>query len=102
MSLIEWNDEIYSVGINKMDQEHKRLISMINALDKLKEQPNKDYLERVFVTLIEYTRDHFAHEERIMERMQYPRLAEHKKQHQIFVDMVTRFKSEYQSEHAHT
>ena len=45
MALIEWDDEIYSVGIKKMDEEHKVLVGLINALHAKRETADADFIE---------------------------------------------------------
>lgn len=51
--MIEWKDEIHSVGIKEMDDQHKVLIGLINALEKNRWSPDKDFLEKVLNTLVE-------------------------------------------------
>lgn len=45
--MIEWKDDVYSVGITAMDDQHKVLIGLINALEKHRWNPNKDFQEKV-------------------------------------------------------
>lgn len=84
MDKIEWDAKKYSIGISAMDDEHKVLISLIHALEQNKNDQNFELTERIFSTLDLYIRNHFSHEERMMERMNYTHLSKHKKQHHDF------------------
>jgi len=82
--MIEW-DESLSVGVPEMDDEHKELIRMINRTQELLELGRrKDALEFFEQGLARYTETHLSDEEEFMERIGYPKLAEHKKQHELF------------------
>lgn len=85
MTRLKWDQDQLTVGISAMDEEHKVLVGLINALDQKNAQHSTEVLERIFSTLEFYVKNHFAHEERIMEKMNYPKLAEHRKQHKIFI-----------------
>jgi len=41
MSLIEWND-LYSVNIEEMDQQHKQLLNIVNEFDKAVEAKKEE------------------------------------------------------------
>lgn len=81
MTLVSWRDE-YRVGVPTVDAEHRYLFSLINAFHDgyLSGQPPRELL-RVFTCLVAYAEEHFQHEEALMRRAGYPRLAEHKLQH---------------------
>ena len=52
MSLIKWNNS-YSVNVTKIDQEHKKLFTMINELtDAMKAGQSKDVLGKFLNWLI--------------------------------------------------
>ena len=81
MALVEWQ-ECYSVGNEKLDQQHKRLVGMINqlgvAMDTGSERP---VLMKILNSLAGYTKTHFSEEERLLEEHAYPGLDEHKEEH---------------------
>ena len=87
MSQINWSEDL-SVGLLPMDKEHKVLVGLINALELAKSTATLDFIERILNTLEEYTKNHFAHEERIMKKMSYPGMAAHFKQHREFEKRV--------------
>ena len=81
MALVEWQ-ECYSVGNEKLDQQHQRLVGMINqlgeAMDTGSERP---VLMKILNSLAGYTKTHFSEEERLLEEHAYPGLDEHKEEH---------------------
>jgi len=95
MSLIKWNDS-FSVNVVRIDQEHKKLVEMINELtDAMKAGHGKDVLGNILDRLISYTAFHFKTEEQYFMQVQYPDAVAHKKEHAAFVQKVTDFKKEF-------
>ena len=97
MPLLKW-EESYSVGNSEMDAEHIKLIGILNLLfDGMKEGKGKDVLGQVFTDLIEYTKVHFADEEKLMSKYNFPELFTHSAQHRDLenqvMDLYSRFKS---------
>lgn len=89
--LIEWKDE-YKTKIAVIDGQHKNLIDLINKLDASKEKGmTHDFLFEVFRKLIEYTKVHFAFEEKMLQKVQYPGLDKHLKEHAVFVNKLSEF-----------
>ena len=88
MPMMEWNDRL-SVGITQFDNEHKRLVGMVNDLfDAVTAGRAKDVLGRILDGLITYTKTHFANEERYMTQHNYPGLAAHKAEHEALAKQV--------------
>ena len=88
--VIVW-DEKYSVGFPLIDDQHKKLVDMINALfelDKSEDASKRAAFAKGFSKAGEYTQTHFHDEEQILEKAGYPELAEHKKLHQAFMNGV--------------
>lgn len=81
MALIAWSDKL-SVQVRQFDEEHKKLIVMVNQLhDAMKEGKGKQVVGDVLNGLISYTKNHFAAEERLMKAHAYPDYEQHKKEH---------------------
>ena len=96
MSLIRWNDS-FSVNVRKIDQEHKKLVEMVNELtDAMKSGQGKDILGKILDGLISYTASHFQTEENYFQQVKYPHAAAHKKEHADFVQKVTEFKKDFE------
>lgn len=95
MSLIKWNDSL-SVNVVRIDQEHKKLVGMINELtDAMKAGRGKDVLGKILDGLISYTASHFQLEEKYFQQVKYPDAAAHKQEHAAFVHKITEFKKEF-------
>lgn len=82
--IIEWGDE-FLIGIREIDNQHKQLVGLINALHQMQRNHSQEFLDRVFNTLIEYTKVHFYQEEQLLKNVGYPGFEEHKKGHASFV-----------------
>jgi hemerythrin len=88
MALIVWNDS-YSVKVKEMDDQHKKLIDMINQLhDAMKVGKGKEVIGNVLTALTDYTRKHFTLEENLMKIHGYPGYADQKKAHDSMVTQV--------------
>ncbi|MGC8720293.1 MAG: hemerythrin domain-containing protein, partial [Thermodesulforhabdaceae bacterium] len=62
MPLIRW-DESLSVGIAEIDDQHKRLVNMINELyDAMLQKKGKAVLSQIIKEMAEYAAVHFATE----------------------------------------
>lgn len=93
--MINWDDQVYSVGIRKIDEQHKQLIGLLNVLDSNRESKDRGLIDKVFTTLVAYTQKHFADEVRFLEKCHYPDLAAHRLQHDKFVATVSNLKKQY-------
>jgi hemerythrin len=95
MALITWNEK-YSVKIKQFDDQHKKLIDMVNELhDAMKVGKGKDVLEKILAGLIQYTVTHFASEERLMKLHNYPGFEQHKKEHNLLSLQVNDVQKKY-------
>ena len=82
MAFFPW-EASYSVGIAQIDEQHKKLFRLVNELnDAMQAGKAAEVIGGVFTALVEYTRTHFAAEERLMSAHAYPDIAGHKKQHE--------------------
>jgi hemerythrin len=95
LKFISWTDD-YSVRIQKIDDQHKNLISMAKDLQKAYEKGIAGYvLESILKDLIEYTKSHFETEEELMEKYSFPELEEHKREHDILANKVFALQKEF-------
>jgi hemerythrin len=98
MSFIEWTEE-FSVGIKSIDAQHKKLIEMINELNKSVALGESDtFLANLFVRLMNYTKEHFAYEEELFSKYKYQNSVEHIKQHRKLLHQVYELKNQYESD----
>jgi hemerythrin-like metal-binding protein len=85
---VAWTDAL-CIGIDEIDEQHKRLIALINHVWKaLVSHQAKVDIESVIFDLEFYIQTHFKHEEAMLERHGYPGLAAHKESHAFFVAKV--------------
>jgi hemerythrin len=95
MALIVWNDS-YSVKVKEMDDQHRKLIDMINELhDAMKVGKGKEVIGKVLTGLTDYTRRHFASEESLMKLHGYPAYEEQKKAHNQLIIQVVEIQKKY-------
>lgn len=95
MIYIEWKDE-YSVGIKLIDDQHKKLISMINDLyTAMGEGQGNNVIGKIINEMTQYAAEHFATEERLFDRHKYPDAVAHRKEHADFVKEVLDFKGKF-------
>lgn len=100
MAFVDWKPE-YSVGNLEIDQQHRKLVDIINNLhDSMKLGGKPEDLKRVLNDLVNYTRFHFSHEEKVMERAGYADLANHKRVHRAMVEQVEQLRKEVESSRA--
>ena len=80
-TIIEWSNQLV-INHQIIDEQHQEMIAMINRLHDCIVDPGHrakfaDQLEQ----LCNYTMDHFATEEALMQQLSYPHLARHREQH---------------------
>ncbi|MBR9981861.1 MAG: hemerythrin family protein [Desulfatitalea sp.] len=85
---MQWKP-IYSIGIDKIDNQHRRLIQMATQLEgAVAEQSFTSKMGNTLRFLVDYTSYHFKNEEELMEQIQYSELNEHKALHkQLMTDV---------------
>jgi hemerythrin len=89
---IEWKEE-YSVQVKEIDDQHKKLVSIIDELFvAINEEKGKEKLGDILDALIEYGVYHFATEEKYFDEFHYELTEEHKKMHRGFETQITELK----------
>jgi hemerythrin-like metal-binding protein len=95
MALIEWTAKL-SVGIDSIDEQHKKLVNMINALnDAMLTNSSDELLGKIFTGLAAYTQKHFTYEENMFAEYGYPDSEEHKRQHNELIAQVVDLKEKF-------
>ncbi len=93
---LAWKDE-YAVGISVIDQEHKRLLNLINhVLSAVHCNTGAEFERQALEELVDYTKYHFQREEALMEEHGYPDLVGHKAQHDQMISQVDTFMRRYE------
>lgn len=92
MSYLEWSDR-FSVKIRELDDQHKRLISMINTLhDALRANKGREAQRQTVHEMIDYAEHHFSTEEFYMQKFNYAGYLVHKIEHKRFTEKAAELK----------
>ncbi|MDP6981090.1 MAG: bacteriohemerythrin [Myxococcota bacterium] len=87
-----------SVGIDSIDEQHKKLVNMINALnDALAKGEANDVMVKIFDGLVAYVDKHFTFEEALFTKAGWDGAAAHKEKHKQLVEEVMAFKASLDS-----
>lgn len=82
-------DESLVTGNEMIDSQHKELIDKINKLlDSCEVGTDKLVAIKTLDYLADYTEFHFGEEEKLQESIEYPGIAEHKKEHEKLREVV--------------
>lgn len=76
-----WKQE-YSVGNERLDEQHRGLIQLIDMLE------DESRMGEVLDRLDRYVDEHFREEEAMLEKADYPDIAAHKRQHKAFEEWL--------------
>jgi hemerythrin-like metal-binding protein len=95
--LIVWSNS-YSVKVSQMDQEHQRLINIINNLyAAMRAGRSNEGIGSILDELVAYTKTHFSHEEQLMQQAGYAGLADQKKAHEALVNQLNDILAKYRA-----
>jgi hemerythrin len=97
MAFFTWSEN-FSVGVREMDAQHQKLVAMVNQLhDAMAVGKGNEMIGPILTGLVDYTKSHFAAEERLMSAHGYPTLPAHKVEHENLVkqvgEIVAKFKA---------
>ncbi|MEW6051782.1 MAG: bacteriohemerythrin [Candidatus Zixiibacteriota bacterium] len=88
MVYFQW-DETYSVGVDSIDNQHKKLVGMIASLQRaFVAGRHEAEMGNVLRALVDYTRYHFSEEEALMKRIGFEELARHMELHHQLVEQI--------------
>lgn len=91
MEQLIWTED-FSVGVEQIDEQHQRLIRMINRL--VAEPHAKTQSETVsdlLYNMTKYANEHFTTEEAMMRQCNYPQIEEHISQHRAYRKKIVAF-----------
>ena len=84
MEKVSWKDE-YSVGVAKIDRQHRHLFEIINKLiDHSGTSKDPELVSETLTEMLNYAKEHFTTEEELMQEYGYPEIEPHKEQHIYF------------------
>ena len=97
--MIQWNEGL-SVGVKALDDDHKKLLTIINQLsftidNSTKSEENRTEFEAIFSELEKYITQHFTREETFLKKCKYIHLSEHQLEHQNFAHKIPKLKEQF-------
>ena len=88
MDFMTWTNEM-SVGVMAMDDDHKKLVGMINQIHYgITVGHSREILMAVLDQLVNYIIFHFAREEEMFARTNYLDATAHKMEHDSFINRI--------------
>ena len=97
---LQWK-ESYSVGIESIDNDHKKLIHLINNLQTaIDYKTDRQFEKQTLNEVIDYTKYHFAREEDLLKQNDYKDFDSHKAAHTKMIDKVDEFVAAYEKDEA--
>jgi hemerythrin len=88
MAFMTWTDK-FSVGVQTLDNQHKALIDTLNELHAaMMKGQARAVASDILNKLVDYTRDHFAAEEKLMQETKYSEWASHILKHRELTKQV--------------
>jgi hemerythrin len=93
--MIEWNDEL-TTGNSTIDEQHRELIDRFNnLLTACNHGKGKAEVKNMFQFLGEYVKSHFAMEEELQQRYDYPEYPQHKQEHTGFIRNFAKLEQQF-------
>jgi hemerythrin len=96
---VSWSNT-YSLGVKLIDDQHKGLIDFVNDLFNHasgNEKRERAYFAEVIQQAVQYIKEHFQAEEKLMIGTKFPGYAEHKKVHDEFTLTVVKAVKDFEA-----
>ncbi len=97
MAFLSWREE-FSVGIDRIDQQHRRLVGFLNDLyEAMQAGKGRETLGKVLGELLLYTKTHFAAEEQLMKTHGFPGYEDHRARHERMTQKVKELSEQFRA-----
>jgi hemerythrin len=96
MDLINWNDT-YLVGIQPIDNQHQKLVEIINKVAKSIKLGNSKESIQLIHELVSFIKTHFKFEEELMAKYNYNDYEHHRYEHEKLNDEIKVFYDDLQN-----
>lgn len=94
-SLLEWTEN-FEIGIEELDQQHKKLIDITNQLyAAFVNDKGKKEIKEIIKGLVDYASYHFSIEENYFNEFSYSDKKFHIAEHQVFLKEITNFQNDF-------
>lgn len=90
-----WREEM-CLNYPPLDKEHEKFLKTVSKAGPAALGDDLAAMENVFKGCYEYVRDHFPHEEDIMERVDFPGIEDHVRSHQMFIKNISEFRMRFE------
>lgn len=94
MAYIVWKDS-FNLGVKEIDEQHQLFAGYINELYDVMQSGNAEDIVPIINKLSDYSKLHFAAEEKILKSINYPMLETQIIQHAHYISELTLLKSSY-------
>ena len=92
---MKW-EPAFNLGIPEVDKQHKKIIDLINALNKaFIDNVTNEKIGDILDEMRKYANEHFKTEEDLFKKSRFPLMKEHIEQHEYFVKKVEDFISKF-------
>ena len=99
MTAFPWK-ESFSVHFEPMDLQHRKIFDYMSAIhEAIESRLSEDELDEMLDRFDIYCKMHFFEEERLMEEVGFPDITDHRRQHDLFVLHLERFRMERDKNH---
>jgi len=97
MVFMQWSVRM-SVGLKELDDDHKKLIEIINQLEAdAGSASTLEGVQRALVALRRYAEYHFGREQEVMASCGYPALESHIEEHHDFIQKIRGVSADYEA-----
>jgi hemerythrin-like metal-binding protein len=90
MEQIEWH-ETYAIGLPQLDDDHRRLIDLANAIIAAHDDGDCPEYQRRGADFVAALREHFPREEKFLAEIEYPHLETHAGYHRRMIERAEAF-----------
>ncbi|MDH4182855.1 MAG: bacteriohemerythrin [Nitrospinota bacterium] len=92
--VVAWDASKLSVGIAEMDNQHKRIIDIVNNFNRsVKAGVSSRGAAEALEELVDYAKTHLATEEALLRRHHYPEYDTHKRIHEMMLDKMAKLQA---------
>ena len=93
---MKWDDKLL-INIDEIDNQQKKLFSIAHCLhNDLISGGGNVVISKVLKFLIDYVIEHFASEEKLMKKHDYPGIEKQQAEHEAFVSKIKEYISKFQ------
>ncbi|MCL1862428.1 MAG: bacteriohemerythrin [Defluviitaleaceae bacterium] len=91
-----WNSS-YETGNEMVDNDHKEIFRLVQNVLSSSGMQRGDKVKTAINFLSSYVVNHFANEEKLMDECEYPAAAEHKYEHNVFLNVASELKAKFEN-----